>query len=263
MQRPKKSDRPAADRARRAQKRGLDEVFHYFIPEAEQSELAPAETSEAIASANPTLTQPAVSQRPWVLIAEPSRPLHCWLAADLLLAMAATSGCREIAASFDPPALFRPGNWRTQSPSRLANQLSATTSAQALFVLRRDEILQAVSTRSSAFEVLLPVDPSEHGIQNALTTVAALSPHTQRVYCLLIGTAESEATDLHARLEATSIREHGVEIVYLGSLPRGRDDDRALLEGVSILDRDPGAPSARALQTLGWSLADSQAHHDA
>ena len=262
MQRPKKRD-PRAQSARSTQRRGLDEVFHYFIPEAEQSEAAPAESAEPIAPAQPAPTPPPDSQRPWVLIAEPSRPLHCWLAADLLLAMAATSGCREIAASFDPPALFRPGSWQTQSPSQLANQLGAATPGQTLFVLRRSEILQVLATRSTAFEVLLPVDPSEHGIQNALAAVAALSPHTQRVYCLLIGTPESEASDLHARLEASGSREHGVEIVYLGSLPRGRDDDRALLEGVSILDRDPGAPSARALQTLGWSLSDSQARPDA
>ena len=96
-------------------------------------------------------------------------------------------------------------------------------------------------------------------LSDALRARAARAPHGRRVCCLVTGTPESSVEDLRTRLQQASRREHGVEIERRAGLPRGRDDDRALLEGVSILARAPAAPSACVLQDLGWSLSDAQA----
>ena len=258
--------KPQKGREGRGRKRrGLEEVFHHFISEDEQAEVrasrAPEPTThqepptEAVAEPAATVANNQASA--WVLVAEPARPLHCWLAADLVMALPGSKHPMAIAASFEAEAPFRPPSWQSFSGDTLRASRANPQTEQQLYVLRAGEVGTLCPTVPAA--LLLPVDPSELGIQDALRALAALAPHGRRVCCLVTGTPESSVEDLRTRLQQASRREHGVEIERLAVLPRGRDDDRALLEGVSILARDPAAPIACVLQDLGWSLSDTQA----
>lgn len=242
-------------------RRGLEDVLHYFIPEDEQREAREKvrETEDAQPVRKSGEAAPAHAPTRWCVPIDPRRPLACGLAVDLGVALRREGAVVEIAAPF-PPAFVRPGAdlpWRTLRQDFDTADLEA--SPGVLLLLPPTEVAACVSRLDprALDGVLLPIESTPQGLRDALSILRALPAEGLRICVVVVVGQEGEGDESLARLKGAARRQLGLEIESLGILQRDRESFRSLLFGVSVLELDAEAGSARSLRALGERLAAS------
>ena len=249
--------------------RGLDEVLNHYIDEDEQAEArarAGAEQPRQPDAARPT-RPPSL---PWCFAAQPGRPLSCALALDLARALSAPDPDAQLLATFPVHPLLASharGAWHTLESddggpplAALARNLRPDVALLALTPAELASLLPQL-TPGAVAGAILPVDSSSRGLAQALAVLRSLPRPGPwfRIAVLCLGTNGSGDQAVFRKLDGAARRQLGIGLEPLGALPRDRADDRSLLTGVSVLDSEPGAPSALALLRVRERLQDGHA----
>jgi hypothetical protein len=241
------------------ERRGLGDVFHYFISEAEQAQLRER------TAATPRLERSSPPPR-WCVPVDPARPLAGALVVDLAAALARLGPPVAILAP-SPPAPFVPRaagvEWRAveESDADLVRALAALPPDRgALVALPCARAARALATlpRGALRGVIVPVDGGPRGLGHSLALLRKLASVASGLVlgAVLVGAdASAEADVAFRRLRGAAERQLGVSLVALGALPRDAATVRSLLRGVAVIDLDEEAASARSLRALGERLA--------
>ncbi len=236
-------------------RRGLGDVFHYFISEAEQADVR--------ARAAPVAADGAAPR--WCVPVDPVRPLAGALVVDLAAALARRGLAVEILAPSGPaPLAPRAAGvaWRAfgDSDDELAHALAALPADRAALVaLPRDRVASALAALppDALRGVIVPVDAAPRGLGRSLALLRQLrKPAAGLVIGAVVVGAEAsaEADVAFRRLRSAAERQLGISLVSLGELPRDAATFRSLLRGVAVVDLDEEAVSARSLHALGERL---------
>jgi hypothetical protein len=243
-----------------AARRGLEEVFHYFISEEEQARAREESPRTPIPE-----TETGRAAR-WAVPADPARPLECALATELAAALGRAGTPTRIVAPFAPPPLLpraREVEWHALAgenacdPAALRAALPAD--GCALLLIPPPLLAGWLSALEPAdlTGVLLPVEASPRGPARALGALRALAsaPRAWRLGLVAIDApGDAEADDLLARIEGAARRQLGLRVVRLGDVRRDSASYRSLLLGVSVFDVDPDSALARGIESLGDRL---------
>ena len=231
-----------------ARRRGLEEVFHFFISEEEQREIRARSGSDA----------PVVR---WCIAANPTRPLSGALVRDLAVVLARLGRPVHVFAPFE--ATFEAGAgvmWNSgKGPLQLYRALrevppdssllaieSATQIARWIEELRHDDITQIDA-------LILPIEAAEWGIVEAHASITELAAAAQslRVAGVVLSAIDAKfAHALFGRVAGWAHSEFGLELELAGSLDRDGASFRSLLQGIPLTEIDPTAASAQSLERL-------------
>ncbi|MEE2702445.1 MAG: hypothetical protein VX614_00330 [Myxococcota bacterium] len=234
-----------------ARRRGLDEVFHFFISEEEQREIRAR--SEQSGSAAPAVR--------WCIAANPERPLSGALVRDLAVALAQFDRRVHVVAPFSAP--FEPAAavvWHSGTdPRELDRALSEVPPGCSLVAIERAARIAAWLEQprhdgTADFDaLLLPIEAAEWGIAEARATLRELAEAARslRIVGVVLSAADPKSgRALFARLAAWARSEFRLELEFAGSLDRDRASFRSLLQGIPLTQLDPTAASARSLERL-------------
>ena len=236
-----------------ARRRGLADVFHYFIPEEEQRK--------------PPVRARGRASR-WVLLADPDRPLERSLVLDLVSALRTEAAGLTVFAPFGPPAAWEPPPdtlWRVTPPpcaaetaadlEPIAQAIREADPAWALLAVVTPACAGALvrAAKGALDAVLVPVEAASWGIPEALARIRRLvsADGSLRIGVLLLGDERSRV-DLGPlrQLEGAVRRQFRAAVEPLGAILRDRASYRALLADVPVLALDPEAPSSESLRAL-------------
>jgi hypothetical protein len=245
-------------------RRGLGDVFHYFISETEQA--------DARARAEPPPAADRTAPR-WCVAVDAARPLSAALVADLAATLA-RSGLPAAILAPAPPSPLSPRSdgvsWRTfgDSDTELAAGLSRLPREHAALVALPSERLAAALGAlppGALHGVIVPVDADPRGLGRSLAVLRQLRGTTAlAIGAVVLGAeASTEADVAFRRLRAAAERQLGVAIVPLGELPRDATTFRSLLRGIPVVDLDAEAVSARSLRALADRLLRAETAHPA
>ncbi len=234
-------------------RRGLADVFHYFIPEEEQK----AARSRSVGS-------------PWgarlALLLDPERPLDRSLGLDVAWALRSETGALRVVAPFPPPASWEPKNrWEVLSVDRADGGTQAWVSAirespgeVPLLALVpaacAGALARGVGDALSA--ILIPVEVASWGVPEALARIRQLRGEGSiRIGALLVGDERSteDLTPLR-RLQGAAGRQLGVRVEPLGAVLRDRASYRALLSDTPVIQIDPESSSSESLRAFARRL---------
>jgi hypothetical protein len=248
--------------------RGLSEVLHYFISEEEQAEARARRGQPESGEAEAPPPPPAPAPSRWCLIVHPERPLHAALAVDLARALAGRGGSSDLVATMPRPRLVPQAErvaWRLADDTAQDVDRCLSQTSCALLVLTAEQLERLLPQLPAGLldGVILPIDASTRGLAAALPLLRPLRgiATSLRLGALFLGAGDASGP-LFARLDGAARRQLGVEIENLGSLERGADDFRLLLEGRSALEADPDSSSSRALRQIARRLTRSGVEQD-
>jgi hypothetical protein len=250
-------------------RRGLGDVFHYFISDAEQADLR-ARSATAPAPIPGPEPAPAAAPR-WLVPVDPARPLGGALVVDLAAALARAGLEVEILAA-EPPGPLVPRaegvEWCAvgESDHELWRALAARPPHRAVLIaLPRERAARALAGLPADLlrGVIIPVDAAPRGLGRSLALLRQLRrapTHELEIGALVVGAeASAEADVAFRRLRSAAERQLGVSLVSLGELPHDAATFRSLLRGVAVVDLDEQAVSARSLRALGARLSSPSA----
>jgi hypothetical protein len=229
-----------------ARRRGLADVFHYFIPEEEQRSARDRGPSSAWGNR-------------WALVIDPDRPLDRSLALDLAWALRAQTGELEVVAPFAPPSSWGAETaraWRVL-PHATAEAIQPSDAPLLVVVAPEGACALVRESAGSLNAALLPVEAAPWGVPEALARIRrlALREGSIRIGALLVRDERSkeDVTPLR-QLERAAERQLGVQVELLGTVVRDRSSYRALLVETPVLKIDPGAPSSESLRALAQRM---------
>lgn len=237
-------------------RRGLGEVFHYFISEDEQ-----VSAREGAGTPAPHRSRAGC----WCLALDPARPLSCALGLELAATLGEPDRPARVLASFDAhPLLPRSGAvvWQRiegDVAAGLESALARPDGESRLITLALDEIdaVLAALPATAVAGVILPVDGAPWGLAQALGVLRRLDVvPALRVGVVVVGAEDAAgARRLFEQLAAAAERQLGRRIELLGAFQRDPASYQSLLAGQSILDADRDTASARDLRALGERLS--------
>ncbi len=232
--------------------RGLDQVFHYLIPEDEQR--------AARDRARERDSAPAAATGCWWIGVDPSRALARAAAVELAGARARAGQTARVLASFGPGQLLRPSpgvRWERRDPAAIAAVLR-DGSRPSLLLARPGELAELAPAGDAALDGLaLLIDASPRGAESALSWLAGYAARFEgwRIGAIVAGAARpADAARLVAGLAGDARRRLGLELEELGSIGRDVGSFRSLLHGASVFELEPGSRTALDLTALARRL---------